>query len=175
MHHLLNLLIWLPILGGVFVLLAGDDNNPNVSRYLSLFTVLLCLLLCAPLISGFDVQTSSMQFLEEIPWMPALGINYSLGIDGLSLLLIVLSIFTNLIVILATWDSIKNKVAQYMASFLIMQGLLVGVFSAMDAILFYIFWEATLIPMYLIIGIWGSENRVYAAIKFFLYTFLGSV
>lgn len=116
-----------------------------------------------------------MQFLEEIPWMPALGINYSLGIDGLSLLLIVLSIFTNLIVILATWDSITNKVSQYLAAFLIMQGLLVGVFSATDAILFYIFWEATLIPMYLIIGIWGSDNRVYAAIKFFLYTFLGSV
>lgn len=107
--------------------------------------------------------------------MPALGINYSLGIDGLALLLIVLSIFTNLIVILATWDSIKKRVGQYMAAFLIMQGLLVGVFSATDAIVFYIFWEATLIPMYLIIGIWGSDNRVYAAIKFFLYTFLGSV
>jgi len=175
MHHLLNLLIWLPILGGVFVLLTGDDSNPNISRYLSLFTVVLCLLLCMPLVSGFDLQTFSMQYVEDIPWMPALGINYSIGIDGLSLLLIVLSIFTNLIVILATWDSITKRVAQYMAAFLIMQGLLVGVFSAMDAILFYIFWEATLIPMYLIIGIWGSENRVYAAIKFFLYTFLGSV
>lgn len=175
MHHLLNLLIWLPILGGVFVLLTGDDNNPNISRYLSLFTVLLCLIMCVPLVSGFDLQTFGMQYIEDIPWMPALGINYSLGIDGLSLLLIVLSIFTNLIVILATWDSITKRVAQYLSAFLIMQGLLVGVFSAMDAILFYIFWEATLIPMYLIIGIWGSDNRVYAAIKFFLYTFLGSV
>ncbi len=175
MHHLLNLLIWLPIIGGVFVLLTGDENNPNISRYLSLFTVLLCLVICIPLVSEFDIQTVGMQYLEEIPWMPALGINYTLGIDGLSLLLIVLSIFTNLIVILATWDAVKKRVSQYMASFLIMQGLLVGVFSAMDAILFYIFWEATLIPMYLIIGIWGSENRVYAAIKFFLYTFLGSV
>jgi NADH-quinone oxidoreductase subunit M len=175
MHHLLNLLIWLPILGGVFVLLTGDEKNPNVSRYLSLFTVVLSLLLCIPLVSGFDIQSFGMQYIEEIPWMPTLGINYSIGIDGLSLLLIALSIFTNLIVILATWTSINKRVAQYLAAFLIMQGLLVGVFSAMDAILFYIFWEATLIPMYLIIGIWGSDNRVYAAIKFFLYTFLGSV
>lgn len=175
MHHLLNLLIWLPILGGVFVLLTGDDNNPNVSRYLSLFTVVLSLFLCIPLVAGFNPQSFMMQYVEEIEWMPSLGINYSIGIDGLSLLLIVLSIFTNLIVILATWTSITKRVAQYLSAFLIMQGLLVGVFSAMDAILFYIFWEATLIPMYLIIGIWGSDNRVYAAIKFFLYTFLGSV
>ena len=175
MHHLLNLLIWLPIIGGVFILLTGDDKNPNISRYLSLFTVVLCLLICVPLVSGFDLGTSSMQYIEDMAWMPSLGINYSLAIDGLSLLLIVLSIFTNLIVILATWDSITTRVAQYLAAFLIMQGLLVGVFAATDAILFYIFWEATLIPMYLIIGIWGSENRVYAAIKFFLYTFLGSV
>ena len=175
MHHLLNLLIWLPIIGGVFVFLTGDDNNPNVSRYLSLFTVLLTLCLCIPLVTGFDVNDFNMQYVEDSPWLPALGIHYHLGIDGLSLLLIVLSIFTNLIVILATWDSIKKRVGQYLAAFLIMQGLLVGVFSAMDAIVFYIFWEATLVPMYLIIGIWGSDNRVYAAIKFFLYTFLGSV
>ncbi|KTD46725.1 NADH-quinone oxidoreductase chain M [Legionella rubrilucens] len=175
MHHLLNLLIWLPIIGGVFVFLTGDDNNPNVSRYLTLFTILLTLLICIPLVRGFDVNTYSMQYLEDMVWMPALGINYSLGVDGLSLLLIVLSIFTNLIVVLATWTSIHKRVGQYMAAFLIMQGFLVGVFAATDAIVFYIFWEATLIPMYLIIGIWGSDNRVYAAIKFFLYTFLGSV
>ncbi|WED43157.1 NADH-quinone oxidoreductase subunit M [Legionella cardiaca] len=175
MHHLLNLLIWLPIIGGVFVFLTGDDNNPNVSRYLSLFTVLLTLIMCIPLITEFNPNTYNMQFVDEYPWMPALGINYSLGVDGLSILLIVLSVFTNLIVILATWNSIHKRVAQYMAAFLIMQGLLVGVFASLDAIVFYIFWEATLIPMYLIIGIWGSDNRVYAAIKFFLYTFLGSV
>ncbi|MCW8449676.1 NADH-quinone oxidoreductase subunit M [Legionella quinlivanii] len=175
MYHLLNLLIWLPIVGGVFVFLTGDDKNPNTARYLSLFTVLLTLLMCIPLMSGFDPNTYSMQYVEEIIWLPALGINYTLGVDGLSILLIVLSVFTNLIVILATWESIHKRVAQYMSAFLIMQGLLVGVFSATDAIVFYIFWEATLIPMYLIIGIWGSDNRVYAAIKFFLYTFLGSV
>lgn len=175
MHHLLNLLIWLPIIGGVFILVAGDDTNPNVSRYLALFTVILTLFMCVPLYWNFDLQIYSMQFLEEYNWMPSLGIHYSLGIDGLSLALIILSIFTTLIVILATWDSITQRVGQYMAAFLIMQGLLVGVFAATDAIVFYIFWEATLIPMYLIIGIWGSENRVYAAIKFFLYTFLGSV
>lgn len=175
MQHLLNLLIWLPIIGGAFVLFVGDDSNANSSRYITLFTVILSLLLCIPLVSGFDLQTATMQYVEVISWMPSLGINYSLGIDGLSLLLIVLSIFTNLIVIFATWKSIQVKVAEYLAAFLIMQGLLVGVFAATDAILFYIFWEATLVPMYLIIGIWGSENRVYAAIKFFLYTFLGSV
>ncbi len=175
MHHLLNLLIWLPIVAGVFIALTGDDKKPNTTRCLSLFTVLATLCLCVPLMSGFDISTYKMQYVEDISWIPALGIRYSLGIDGLSLLLIVLSVFTNLIVILATWNSIKKRIAQYMASFLIMQGLLVGVFSALDGIVFYIFWEATLIPMYLIIGIWGSDNRVYAAIKFFLYTFLGSV
>lgn len=175
MHHLLNLLIWLPIIGGVFVLLIGRDENPDISRYLSLFTVLLTLIICVPLFNGFDINNYNMQYLEDMPWMPSLGINYTLGIDGLSLLLMVLTIFTNLIVILATWHSITKRVGQYMAAFLIMQGLLMGVFAAMDAVVFYIFWEATLIPMYLIIGIWGSENRIYAAIKFFLYTFLGSV
>jgi len=175
MVHLLNMLIWFPIIAGVFVFLTSDDSNPNLARYLALFTVVITLVFCIPLVMGFDVNTYSLQYLENVVWMPSLGIRYSLGIDGLSLLMIVLSIFTNLIVILATWHSIDKKVGQYMAAFLIMQGLLVGVFAATDAILFYIFWEATLIPMYLIIGIWGSSNRVYAAIKFFLYTFLGSV
>ncbi|MFY7698464.1 MAG: complex I subunit 4 family protein [Legionella sp.] len=175
MYHLLNILIWLPIIGGFFVLFANDDNNPNIARYLSLFIVLLTLALCVPLVIGFNSSEAGMQFLEHHNWMPALGINYSLGIDGLSLLLIVLSVFTNLIVILSTWESIHVRVGQYMSAFLIMQGLLVGIFSALDAIVFYIFWEATLIPMYLIIGIWGSDNRIYAALKFFIYTFLGSV
>ena len=175
MHYLLNVMIWLPIIGGVFVFLTGERTHPNVSQYLSLFIVLLTLALCVPLMSGFDTTLEGMQYVEDFPWMPSLGIHYHLGIDGLSLLLIVLSIFTNLIVILATWHSVKTRVAQYLSAFLIMQGLLVGVFASLDAIVFYIFWEATLVPMYLIIGIWGSDNRVYAAIKFFLYTFLGSV
>jgi NADH-quinone oxidoreductase subunit M len=175
MQHLLNLLIWLPIIGGVFIALTGNDEHPNIARYLSLFVVLITLAMCIPLVVGFDLSNPAMQFVEDMMWMPGLGIHYSLGIDGLSLLLIVLSIFTNLVVILATWTGITKRVGQYLAAFLIMQGLLVGVFSSLDAIVFYIFWEATLIPMYLIIGIWGSDNRVYAAIKFFLYTFLGSV
>ncbi|MCC5791990.1 MAG: NADH-quinone oxidoreductase subunit M [Legionellaceae bacterium] len=175
MHHLLNLLVWLPIIGGIFVMLTGDDNNPNVSRYLTLFTILLTLVVCIPLLQGFDLNTYSMQYIDEVPWLPELGISYALGVDGLSLIMIVLSIFSNLIVVLATWNSVHNRVSQYMAAFLIMQGLLVGVFSALDAMVFYIFFEATLIPMYLIIGVWGSDNRVYAAIKFFLYTFIGSV
>ncbi len=175
MNHLLNVLVWLPIIGGIAVLSAGNDSKPNLSRYISLATVIATLLLCIPLMQEFDSHTYAMQFVEDLSWMQSLGIRYTLGIDGLSLLLIVLTIFTNLIVILSTWSSIKKRISQYLASFLIMQGLLVGVFAAMDGIVFYIFWEATLIPMYLIIGIWGSDNRVYAAIKFFLYTFLGSV
>ena len=155
MHHLLNILIWLPILGGVFVLLTGDDKNPNGARFITLFTIVLTLGLCYPLLTRFDLTASGMQYIDDFPWMPALGIRYHLGVDGLSLLLIVLSIFTNLIAVLATWTSIQKKVPEYLAAFLIMQGLLVGVFAAMDAIVFYLFWEATLIPMYLIIGIWG--------------------
>lgn len=174
-HHLLHLLIWLPIIGGLFILFTGDDNNPNVAKFLALFVVILTLILAIPLMNGFDINMPGFQYVNEWTWMPALAIHYSLGVDGLSLLLIVLTLFTNLIVILATWNSIKKRISQYMAAFLIMQGLLVGVFSALDAIVFYIFWEATLIPMYLIIGIWGSDNRIYAALKFFLYTFLGSV
>ena len=175
MSYLLNIMIWLSIFGGFFVLATGDEKNPQVTRYISLFVILLSLGFCIMLLMGFDTQVNGMQFVEEYAWLPSLGIRYALGIDGLSLILINLTVFTNLIAILATWNSIHKKVSQYFASFLIMQGLLIGVFSALDGIVFYIFWEATLIPMYLIIGIWGSENRVYAAIKFFLYTFLGSV
>lgn len=176
MPHILNILIWFPILAGSFLLAAADDNNaPGIAKFLGLFTVLICLVLCVPLVLQFDSSIYAMQFVERVSWLPSLGISYSLGIDGLSLLLIVLSIFTTLIVLLATWNSIHKRVSQYVAAFLLMQGLLVGVFSALDSLVFYIFWEATLIPMYLIIGVWGSDNRIYASIKFFLYTFLGSV
>ena len=175
MGHLLSLLIWLPILGALCVLLTGDDAHPNSSKQVTMFVILLSLIACGYLLYLFDLNVSGMQFVENLPWMPSLGIHYHLGVDGLSLLLVVLSVFTTLIAVLATWNSIKKNVASYLAAFLIMQGLLVGVFAAMDSILFYLFWETTLVPMYLIIGIWGSDNRVYAAIKFFLFTFLGSV
>jgi NADH-quinone oxidoreductase subunit M len=175
MGHLLNTLIWLPILSAVIILFINNNKNNLALKNIALGTIILTLLLSCLFLYDFDTTNYAMQYVEDIVWMKSLGINYTLGIDGLSLLLIVLSIFTNLIVVLSTWDSIHKKVSQYLAAFLIMQGLLVGVFAAMDAIVFYIFFEATLIPMYLIIGIWGSDNRVYAAIKFFLYTFLGSV
>ncbi len=175
MQHLLSLLIWFPIVAGIFVFTVGDDKRPNIARGLGLLGVLISLGLCVPLMTGFDASKAGMQWVEQFAWLPSLGLTYHLGIDGLSLLLIVLSVFTNLIVMLATWESIQSRVSQYIAAFLIMQGLLVGVFSTRDVMMFYIFWEATLIPMYLIIGVWGSDNRVYAAIKFFLYTFLGSV
>ena len=175
MQHVLSVFIWFPMAIGVFVLCVANDERPNVARGLGLLGVLVSLVGCVPLVRIFDISKAGMQCVEQHVWLPSLGLTYHLGIDGLSLLLIVLSIFTNLIVLLATWESITRRVAQYIAALLIMQGLLVGVFSSRDVILFYIFWEATLIPMYLMIGIWGSDNRVYAAIKFFLYTFLGSV
>jgi len=172
---LLSLLIWTPILGGIIVLFLGDDKAPDRARYFSLSVIILNLLFCVPLIRNFNLKTYAMQFQEHLFWLPQYGINYNLGVDGIAMPLIVLSVFMTLVVILATWNSVQYKVSQYMAAFLVMQGLMVGVFSALNGILFYVFWEATLVPMYLIIGIWGSDNRIYAAIKFFLYTFLGSV
>jgi NADH-quinone oxidoreductase subunit M len=171
----LSLLIWTPILGAMLVLLLNNARNPLRAKLMSLFTLLVNIGLCVPLYYYFDPSLASLQFNEQVAWLPTLGIRYALGVDGLSVSLILLSTLTTLIAIMATWRSITERVAQYHATFLIMQGLIVGVFSAVDAILFYVFWEATLIPMYLIIGIWGSTNRIYAAIKFFLYTFLGSV
>ena len=175
MQHVLNYLIWLPIISGLLVSAWSNPRHAQGARLLSLGVVLASGLLCIPLFLGFNSASYAMQFVESYPWMPQMGIQYSLGIDGLSLLLIGLTVFTNLVALLATWSSIRFRVSQYCAALLILQGLLVGVFAATDAILFYIFFEATLIPMYIIIGIWGSDNRVYAAIKFFLYTFLGSV
>ncbi|CAM4408706.1 MAG: NADH-quinone oxidoreductase subunit M [Legionellaceae bacterium] len=172
--YILNLLIWTPVIGGVLALFSGDDKHANKARIIALITALLCLVLCIPLYMGFDIQNPLMQFQVNSPWISAYGINYSLGIDGISLALIILTSFTTLIVVLAGWQTIQFRVAQYMASFLIMQGMMIGVFSATDSILFYVFWEGMLIPMYLNIGIWGSENRSYASIKFFLYTFFGS-
>lgn len=171
---LLSLLIFTPIIAAVFILLASDDDNPDRGRYLALITIVFNLLLCVPLYVGFDFNTYSMQFKETLAWLPSVGINYELGLDGISMPMVILTTFTTLIAILATWHSIEERTAQYYASFLVLQGLMIGVFSALNSILFYIFWEATLVPMYLIIGIWGSSNRIYASIKFFVYTFLGS-
>ncbi|RRQ20708.1 NADH-quinone oxidoreductase subunit M [Thiohalobacter thiocyanaticus] len=171
---LLSLLIWVPILGGIAVLAAGD-REPWGARSLALITSLLTFLLSIPLFTGFDTGTAAMQFEELTPWVAAFDINYHLGVDGISVPLIILTTFTTVLVVLAGWEVIRKRVAQYMAAFLIMEGLMIGVFAALDAVLFYVFWEGMLIPMFLIIGIWGGPRRVYATIKFFLYTFFGSV
>lgn len=173
-YPLLSLLIWFPILGGVLVLLCSHKTWIN-PRWLALATVLATWGLCVPLVLFFDRNTAAMQFVETTSWIPTFNIQYALGIDGFSVLLILLTSFCTLLAILSGWKSIQKHVPQYMAAFLIMMGLMHGVFSARDAILFYMFWESMLVPMFLIIGIWGGENRVYATIKFFLYTFLGSV
>lgn len=171
---LLSLLIWTPVIGAVLVLLTGGDTHAQKARWIALMTSIITLALCIPLYWGFSNNTYLMQFQEHFPWIPAYGIHYDLGVDGISAPLIILTVFTTLLVVIAAWQTIHKKVAQYMASFLIMQGMVIGVFAATDAILFYVFWEAMLIPMYLSIGIWGSANRSYASIKFFMYTFFGS-
>jgi NADH-quinone oxidoreductase subunit M len=167
----LSLTIWIPIIGGIVVLFAGD----RTARPLSLFVSVLTFVVSLPLYTGFDPSTYKMQFQESASWISTFNIQYHLGVDGISMPLFLLTTFTTVLVVLAGWEVIKYKRPQYFAAFLIMEGVMVGVFSALDAILFYVFWEAMLIPMFLIIGIWGGPRRVYATIKFFLYTFLGSV
>lgn len=174
-ENLLSIVIWLPIVGGMLVLATGGDENAAIARRLSLIVALLTFLATVPLYTGFDRHTHAMQFVENYAWVEALGIRYHLGIDGISLPLILLTSFSTVLVVIAAWQVIRDKVAQYLAAFLIMEGLMIGVFSALDAILFYVFWEGMLVPMFLIIGLWGGQDRVYATIKFFLYTFLGSV
>ncbi len=173
--HLLSLCIWLPIVGGIAVLATGGDERALLARKLALAVSILTLLATLPLYTGFNAGTHAMQFGEDHAWIEAFNIRYRLGIDGISLLMILLTSFTAVLVVIAAWQVIEKKVAQYLAAFLIMEGLMIGVFSALDAILFYMFWEAMLVPMFVIIGVWGGPNRVYAAVKFFLYTFLGSV
>lgn len=170
---LLSLLIWLPVFGGVAVLINGDKNS--LARPLSLVIAVLTLLLSLGLYTGFDNATHQMQFAEQASWIATYNINYSLGVDGFSMPLIILTAFSTLIVVVAGWEVIQHRVSQYMAAFLIMEGLMIAVFSSLDAILFYVFFEAMLIPLFLVIGIWGGPNRVYATIKFFLYTLFGSV
>lgn len=171
---ILNLLIWLPLLGAIPVLMLRGEKNENKARWLSLLISILSLAICAVLILKFNSALPGMQFRERLDWIPVLHINYDIGVDGISLPLIVLTCFTTFIIVLASWTMVKNKVAEYLATFLVMQGMVIGVFAAIDAILFYFFWEGMLIPMYLSIGIWGGANRSYAAMKFFIYTFLGS-
>lgn len=176
---LLSALIWLPVLGAGLILLTCSSRDETAvsarrARLLALATVILTVFLCWPLVSHFDTGTAVMQFREQLTWLPAWGLNYDLGVDGISMPLVVLTVFTNAIIIGSSWRLISDKVAQYLAAFLVMQGMVVGIFSALDGILFYLFWEAVLIPMYLCIGVWGGANRSYAAMKFFLYTFFGS-
>jgi NADH-quinone oxidoreductase subunit M len=171
----LSAAIWIPILCGLFLLAYGNDRNPGVVRAVALVGALAGLLATLPLYTGFDAASATMQFVEKMPWIERFGVNYHLGIDGLSLWLVMLTAFITVVVVIAGWQVIEERIAGYMASFLILSGLMVGVFSALDGLLFYVFFEATLIPMYVIIGIWGGPNRVYAAFKFFLYTLMGSL
>jgi len=179
-QHLLSILIWLPIFGGLMLLVIGDDSDArsakaSMMRTSALLVTLLTFVFSTALYSGFDNAELAMQFKERVAWVGALNAFYYLGIDGLSAPLILLTTFITPLVIVAGWDTIKSRPAQYFAAFLILEGLMIGVFSALDGLLFYVFWEAMLVPMFLIIGVWGGERRVYATIKFFLYTFLGSV
>jgi NADH-quinone oxidoreductase subunit M len=174
-QNLLSLAIWLPILGAIAVLATGSDARAPQARVISLIVAVLTFLVTLPLFINFNLHTAAMQFVELHDWIPAFNVHYHLGVDGISMLFVLLTSFTTILVVIAGWRVIQEKVAQYMAAFLIMEGLMIGVFSALDAILFYVFWEAMLIPMFIIIGMWGGSNRVYATIKFFLYTLLGSV
>ena len=174
-HHILSFTIWVPVLAGIAVLASADESKPNKTRWLALLGGIVSFLVSIPLYTQFNFADGGFQYQEGFSWIPAFNINYHLGADGLAVPLILLTSFTTLIVIISAWEVIQKRVAQYMACFLIMSGLMIGVFSALDAILYYVFWEAMLIPMFLIIGVWGGPNRVYATVKFFLYTLLGSL
>jgi len=179
-QHLLSTLIWLPICGGLLLLVIGDDGDAGSSkaglmRMSALVLSLLALLLSVVLYLGFDNASLQMQFVERAAWIASLEVYYYLGVDGISAPLILLTTLIMPLVVIAAWHTIKARPAQYFAAFLILEGLMIGVFSALDGLLFYVFWEAMLVPMFLIIGIWGGERRIYATLKFFLYTFLGSI
>ncbi|CAB3677292.1 NADH-quinone oxidoreductase subunit M [Achromobacter pestifer] len=171
----LTLAIFVPIVFGLLVLAVGRDDRPGLTRGLSLAGAVAGFLVTIPLYTSFDNTTAAMQFVEKASWIEAFNVNYHLGIDGISLWFVLLTAFITIIVVLAGWEVITSRVAQYMAAFLILSGLMVGVFAALDGMLFYVFFEATLIPMYIIIGAWGGDNRIYAAFKFFLYTLMGSL
>ena len=172
---LLSYAIWVPIFAGLLVLATGTDRNAPLARMLALVGALAGLAVTIPLYIGFDTTTPAMQFVELSPWIPRFSINYHLGVDGISMLFVILNSFITVIVVLGGWKVIQNKVAQYNAGFLIMSGFLNGIFVSLDGMLFYVFFEASLIPLYIIIGVWGGPNRVYAAFKFFLFTLMGSL
>ena len=172
---LLSLAIWLPIASGVLLLALGRDEHAKAVRWMALVAALASFLVTLPLISGFDASTAAMQFNESAAWIERFNVHYRLGVDGISVWFVLLTAFITLVVVIAGWESITDRVAPYMASFLILSGLMIGVFSALDGMLFYVFFEATLIPMYIIVGVWGGPNRIYAAFKFFLYTLAGSL
>lgn len=174
-QHVLSVSIWLPVLAGVIVLFLGSDNKPVLTRWLALAGSLVSFVVTLPLYFKYDFARGAFQFEEFTAWIPSFNVNYHLGVDGIAVPLILLTSFTTVIVVIAAWEVITKSIAQYMAAFLIMSGLMIGVFSALDGLLYYVFWEAMLIPMFLVIGIWGGENRVYATVKFFLYTLLGSL
>ena len=172
---LLSLAIWTPIAFGLVLLAFGRDDQAPTTRWIALVGAVVSFLITLPIYAQFDNASAAMQFAENLPWIERFNVNYHLGVDGISLWFVVLTAFINLVVVIASWESITAKVQQYMAAFLILSGLMIGVFCALDGMLFYVFFEATLIPMYLIIGIWGGPNKIYAAFKFFLYTLLGSL
>lgn len=171
----LSLAIWTPIVFGLVILPLGRDSQASLVRWLALAGSVLSFLVTLPLYTGFQAGTAQMQFVEKAPWIERFNIYYHLGVDGISLWFVLLTAFITIIVVIAGWEVIQKKVNQYMAAFLILSGLMIGVFAALDGLLFYVFFEATLIPMYLIIGVWGGPNRIYAAFKFFLYTLMGSL
>jgi len=172
---LLSLAIWVPIVAGLLVLAAGGERNAPMQRWLSLAGALIGFAVTIPLYTGFDLHNPGMQFVQNLPWIARFDVNYHLGVDGISVLFVLLNSFITILVVIAGWSVVKTRVAQYYASFLILSGLMNGVFAALDGVLFYVFFEATLIPMFIIIGVWGGPNRVYAAMKFFLYTLAGSL
>jgi NADH-quinone oxidoreductase subunit M len=172
---LLSLAIWIPIAAGLVVLAVGGDRTAPLQRWIALAGAVLGFLVTIPLYAGFNLSSAEMQFVELTPWIERFNVNYHLGVDGISVLFILLNSFVTVLVVIASWTVIENRIGQYYAAFLILSGLLNGVFASLDAVLFYVFFEATLIPMFIIIGVWGGPNRVYAAVKFFLYTLFGSL
>src|SRR3970040_181967 len=172
---LLSLAIWVPVAAALLVLAAGGDRNAPLQRAIALAGAVLGFVVTIPLYAGFETGVAGMQFVELRPWIEAFNVNYHLGVDGISVLFLLLNSFITILVVIAGWSVIESRVGQYYASFLMLSGVMNGVFAALDGVLFYVFFEATLIPMFIIIGVWGGPNRVYAAVQFFLYTLAGSL